>query len=1103
MNVLIVAQCSKRALIETRRILDQFAERRGDRTWQTAITQQGLATVRQLLKKTARRNTAVACHWIKGMNQTELLWIVGNIRCFNEHGAVPTNMTRLDVLRSKDENQWHTVEVISLLAGIAGLFHDFGKANKLFQAKLKPGAKTWSEPYRHEWVSLRIFQSFVMGLSDEAWVERLANVSDSDESEILAHMQQDGNDGVVSNPFATMPPLARVVAWLIVSHHRLPKYTDKGSADSKRHYLPQLDNIDEWMTGRRFNASWNSPQCEYDTWKKSDWAAVWRFDAGTPFRSETWRRKAKSIANRANKHRALFGVDWLSDPFTSHLSRLVLMLADHSYSAGAPVSAWQDRRYKAFANTDRKTRRPKQKLDEHNIGVGHNAVLLAKCLPQLRLTLPAITRHKGFKQRSDNDRFRWQDKAFELAQGIARRSDSQGFFGINMASTGCGKTFANGRIMYGLANEQEGCRFSVALGLRTLTLQTGDALKARLKLADDDLAVLIGSQSVRDLHELNNKGASINDRNDLEKTISAEQAGSESAEAVFAEHQYVQYSGSLDDGRFSAWLNLSPKLHQLVSAPILVSTIDHLMPATEGDRGGRQIAPMLRLLTSDLVLDEPDDFDLDDMPALARLVNWVGMLGARVLLSSATLPPALISALFDAYCTGRKRFNAVRGYLDTPDSVCCAWFDEFRVAQSDHRDLPGFAMAHEQFVKRRVASLQKQPSIRWAELLAVNTPSTKEEDVIRAAADAVLAGVYDMHDRHNQEHKASKKRVSVGLVRMANINPMVALAQQIVRQSARSGYCLHFCLYHSRHPLIVRSEVERELDAVLDRHQPDSLWAHASVHDALTNGPEQNHIFVVFGTAVTEVGRDHDYDWAIAEPSSMRSLIQLAGRVQRHRQYTPEAANLFILNRNIRALKGERLAYAQPGFEKEPFVLRNKDLAEALLPEQYQHINAIPRIQPASVLDASGNLADLEHVQTHARLLGADGVTCHASLWWLHHASWCGELQRRDPFRKSAADELFVLYLDGEMDEPVFHQMSDRGDLLLVEDYRFERVELELGAGMLPWIQVDFKEQIEEIAELRSMEVNDASKKFGEIRLRESDRKWQYHPLLGVFRRLF
>jgi CRISPR-associated endonuclease/helicase Cas3 len=39
---------------------------------------------------------------------------------------------------------------------------------------------------------------------------------------------------------------------------------------------------------------------------------------------------------------------------------------------------------------------------------------------------------------------------------LREKSVEQGFFGINMASTGCGKTFANARIMYALSDEQEG-----------------------------------------------------------------------------------------------------------------------------------------------------------------------------------------------------------------------------------------------------------------------------------------------------------------------------------------------------------------------------------------------------------------------------------------------------------------------------------------------------------------------------------------------------------------------------------------------------------------------------------------------------------------------
>jgi CRISPR-associated endonuclease/helicase Cas3 len=90
MNVLLISECSGRALPETRRILDQFAERRGERTWQTSITQQGLDTIRRLLSKTARRNSAVACHWIRGRDRSELRWIVGNAAHFNGEGGATT-----------------------------------------------------------------------------------------------------------------------------------------------------------------------------------------------------------------------------------------------------------------------------------------------------------------------------------------------------------------------------------------------------------------------------------------------------------------------------------------------------------------------------------------------------------------------------------------------------------------------------------------------------------------------------------------------------------------------------------------------------------------------------------------------------------------------------------------------------------------------------------------------------------------------------------------------------------------------------------------------------------------------------------------------------
>ena len=61
MMVTFVSQCEKKALKRTRRVLDSFANRIGDNTWQTIITQEGLNAVQKLLRKTASKNTAVSC----------------------------------------------------------------------------------------------------------------------------------------------------------------------------------------------------------------------------------------------------------------------------------------------------------------------------------------------------------------------------------------------------------------------------------------------------------------------------------------------------------------------------------------------------------------------------------------------------------------------------------------------------------------------------------------------------------------------------------------------------------------------------------------------------------------------------------------------------------------------------------------------------------------------------------------------------------------------------------------------------------------------------------------------------------------------------------
>jgi len=102
MMVTFVSQCEKKSLAKSRRVLDAFANRIGDNTWQTVITLEGLDAVKVLLRSTASKNTAVSCHWLRSRSRSELLWVVGNKGKFNAQGIVPVNYTTQENILKMD-----------------------------------------------------------------------------------------------------------------------------------------------------------------------------------------------------------------------------------------------------------------------------------------------------------------------------------------------------------------------------------------------------------------------------------------------------------------------------------------------------------------------------------------------------------------------------------------------------------------------------------------------------------------------------------------------------------------------------------------------------------------------------------------------------------------------------------------------------------------------------------------------------------------------------------------------------------------------------------------------------------------------------------------
>ncbi|MFB1033968.1 MAG: type I-F CRISPR-associated helicase Cas3, partial [Sinobacterium sp.] len=215
-----VSQCEKKALNRSRRVLDAFANRIGDNTWQTVITQEGLLAVKKLLRKTASKNTAVSCHWIRSRSRTDLVWVVGNKEKFNQAGVVPVNSTKRNLLYTQIENDWKYLPLIKALVVMSALLHDWGKASALFQEKLKLSSKQscQGDPSRHEWISGLVLNAFIKANSDK---------EGSDSEWLTAFSKGNIDENVLTKiakqqerfPLSKLPPMAKLLCWLIVSHH--------------------------------------------------------------------------------------------------------------------------------------------------------------------------------------------------------------------------------------------------------------------------------------------------------------------------------------------------------------------------------------------------------------------------------------------------------------------------------------------------------------------------------------------------------------------------------------------------------------------------------------------------------------------------------------------------------------------------------------------------------------------------------------------------------------------------------------------------------------------------------------------------------------------
>jgi len=1095
MMVTFISQCEKKALKKTRRVLDAFANRIGDNTWQTVITEEGLKTVKKMLRQTASKSTAVSCHWIRSRSRSQFLWVVGNKNKFDEQGVVPVNSTQKVI--SQFENDWHFLPLIKALSALAALLHDWGKATSLFQEKLKNNSRL-VDPIRHEWISCLLLHAITQTSgnqeNDTLWLMTLVN-GKLDETRLKNTVKQQEQ-----KPLEQLPPAAKLLSWLIVSHHRMPLPYDK--ENWRDDPAPDIDSVLKYIT-----QDWGYENRRDERVYQNRCNACFEFPDGMLNQSSRWLKQLKKWAKRLQNCLPMIEQSMSDGSYRLilHHARSCLMLGDHYYSSQAADKNWPDTTG-LFANTDRKTKSFKQKLDEHLVGVAKNALHTAHLLPKFEHEPSAAQGIFALKKPSPKA-FNWQNKAVEKIKAWRKQQNKSqyGFFAVNMASTGCGKTFANAKVMRALSPDGDSLRYILALGLRTLTLQTGDEYRDRIGLDNSELAVLIGSKAITELHGQ----AAQNDDFLKDKPL-----GSESLEPLLIED--VDYDCDIPEEGLTTVLK-QQRDRQFLYAPVLACTIDHMMAATETKRGGRYILPSLRLMSSDLVIDEVDDFTGTDLIAIGRLIHLAGMLGRKVMISSATIPPDLAEGYYNAYRAGWQIYSQTR---DAGSKIGCAWIDEFKtsVTSIDERQnqdiIAAYRDNHRQFIAKRVKKLVRQPAKRKANIIECqsivddyefDSDETKQEQYFTKVQHAILY----KHQHHHTEDRQTSINVSFGVVRVANIAPCVALSKYLVECDWPDDVDVKVMAYHSQQVLLLRHEQEKHLDSILKRkeklgEQPD-VFKNALIRKHLDDSTAKQMLFILVVTPVEEVGRDHDFDWAIVEVSSYRSIIQIAGRVRRHREDGVDHPNIALLQYNWKTIQAGnqpgKKYFCRPGYEDKQ-VLDTHDLCELIDTKAIaQSVNAIPRIQKPMQLDYRNALADLEHHVTQIQLANFTCVGPEKLQGYLAENWHLTALpQALNPFRKSEPTTSVFLMYDPDEERCLFIEKDDQGHPIDRENIlQIHRHGISNSHEKRLWLKRDYGKLLEQYSEQQDCSKKLISLRYGELSfVYRENQEYEYSDQFGL-----
>ncbi|WP_445116230.1 type I-F CRISPR-associated helicase Cas3f [Acinetobacter sp. WZC-1] len=902
MHIILISACEKRALKKTRAILDSYAIRTGQTSWQAPMTMEGLKEIRSALKKVATRQTAVAAYVNYGMRRMKLAWVVGAKYKFAGDGAYPVASTRKQQEQRMLE-AW--VKVSSLLAGAAGDMHDIGKASVHFQHKLSPemAGQRIRDDVRHEWLSMKLLQQ----LRHNGWNWELAwkNLARGLDRFTLGERQE--IEAGIQNE-------REAVDYLIVTHHGLLGIEEgqKDNALALPHYANHVRTV--VPKPEQLRCAGELPASIFKSYQKR-------------------MQRLTGLLTQQKDTQLLY---WKAQALHA---RAALIHADHIVSA-QQFPAVQRENVQLFANTKLKRtekgimeKQQDQPLEWHLHQVGDRAARIAvQMMTDLNLSGLSEQTVEYICQPTVNPRFQWQNIAANALQKQIQKIPETPALILNIAGTGSGKTRMNLRAACTLRPDDP--RVSIALNLRSLTLQTGEALKSSMNLSDDEIAVIIGDTVTQTLFDAARREYADDDENRPEPIFDAlgeDYALPEWLHPLFMVERKGQKVPDLQ-GR------------TVLASPLLVSTIDYLIAAGEPHRQGHHVKALLRIISSDLILDEIDGYEPRALIAVLRLVQLAALYGRHVICSSATLSLTVAKTIHRAFESGIQMRAAL---YDKEQKSLIAIIDNELTPRVwlDHSDQTSdFTVRYQQHLDDLQTHLLTKTTYRLAQCIPFN------ETTVLSWKQSVLQAARQLHDHHGWQFKKTDKKISLGLIRVANIKHAIRLAQFLAEYWPEAK----IACYHANDWLISRFYKEQRLDQLLTRHKDgrkrktgnEQIEQDTEIIQMVEQAQQTDIPLIVVATPVEEVGRDHDFDWAVIDASSVQSIVQTAGRVNRHRLEQIRQPNIMIPQWNYRYCnerdrerhkqqsRQRKSVFIDPGYEgygsSSTFSYPSQDLAELL-----------------------------------------------------------------------------------------------------------------------------------------------------------------------------